>query len=81
MTNEEFIKSISLEGEIWKDVIGYEGLYMVSSFGRVISLERKVSNGKSFRIVPFTIKKPNIINDRVNYKRMDGLNKNKNFVV
>lgn len=56
MTNEEFIKSISLEGEIWKDVIGYEGLYMVSSFGRVISLERKVSNGKSFRIVPFTIK-------------------------
>ena len=25
MTNEEFIKSISLEGEIWKDVIGYEG--------------------------------------------------------
>lgn len=71
MTNEEFIKSISLEGEIWKDVIGYEGLYMVSSFGRVISLERKVSNGKSFRIVPFTIKKPNIINDRVNYKRYE----------
>lgn len=71
MTNEEFIKSISLEGEIWKDVIGYEGLYMVSSFGRVISLERKVSNGKSFRIVPFSIKKPNIINDRVNYKRLD----------
>lgn len=71
MTNEEFIKSISLEGEIWKDVIGYEGLYMVSSFGRVISLERKVSIGKSFRIVPFSIKKPNIINDRVNYKRYE----------
>ena len=31
MTNEEFIKSISLEGEIWKDVIGYEGLYILSS--------------------------------------------------
>ena len=71
MTNEEFIKSISLEGEIWKDVIGYEGLYMVSSFGRVISLERKVSNGKSFRIVPFSIKKPNIINDSQNYKRFE----------
>ena len=71
MTNEECIKSISLEGKIWKDVIGYEGLYMVSSFGRVISLERKVSNGKSFRIVPFSIKKPNIINDRVNYKRYE----------
>lgn len=40
MTNQEFIESISLEGEIWKDVIGFEGLYMISSFGRCISLER-----------------------------------------
>lgn len=56
MTNKDFIKSISLEGEIWKDVIGYEGLYMVSSFGRVISLERQVPNGKSYRTLPFTIK-------------------------
>lgn len=71
MTNKDFIKSISLEGEIWKDVIGYEGLYMVSSFGRVISLERQVPNGKSYRTLPFTIKKPNIINDRVNYKRYE----------
>lgn len=35
MTNEEFIKSISLEDEIWKDVVGYEGLYKVSNFGRI----------------------------------------------
>ena len=40
MTNEEFIKSISLEGEIWKDVIGYEETYMVSSYGRVVFKER-----------------------------------------
>lgn len=45
MTNEEFIKSISLEGEIWKDVVGFEGLYMVSSLGRVISLSRPTFNG------------------------------------
>lgn len=38
MTNEEFIQSISLEGEEWKDVVGYEGLYMVSSLGRVASI-------------------------------------------
>ena len=37
MTNEEFIKSVSLEGEEWSDVVGYEGLYKVSSFGRIIS--------------------------------------------
>ena len=26
--------------EIWKDVVGYEGLYQVSSLGRVKSLDR-----------------------------------------
>lgn len=41
MTNEEFIKNVSLEGEEWRDVVGFEGLYMVSSFGRVISLKRE----------------------------------------
>jgi hypothetical protein len=45
MTNEEFIKSVSLEGEIWKDVVGYEGYYMVSSFGRLASLGRLVRFG------------------------------------
>ena len=33
------------KGEIWKDVPGYEGLYMVSNFGRVKSLSRLVYNG------------------------------------
>ena len=46
MTNKEFIKSISLEGEIWKDVIGYEGTYMVSSKGRICSLGRLLINSK-----------------------------------
>lgn len=36
MTNEEFIESIRLEGEEWRDVVGYEGFYMVSSFGRIL---------------------------------------------
>lgn len=30
--------------EIWKPVIGYEGLYEVSSFGRVRSLDRTVND-------------------------------------
>ena len=41
MTTEEFIKSISLEGEEWRDVVGFEGYYIVSNFGRVASLPRK----------------------------------------
>lgn len=30
--------------EIWKDIQGYEGLYQVSNFGRVKSLDRKLKN-------------------------------------
>lgn len=39
--------------EIWKDVIGYEGLYQVSNFGNVRSVDRVIhlSNGQS-RFVP-----------------------------
>ena len=47
MTNEEFIKSISLEGEIWKEVDGTNSCYAVSSFGRVISLSHLVRGGHS----------------------------------
>jgi hypothetical protein len=31
----------NLEQEIWKDVLGLEGMYQVSNFGRVKSLSRK----------------------------------------
>lgn len=30
------------EKEVWKDVIGYEGMYQVSTFGRVRALEREI---------------------------------------
>ena len=41
MTNEEFIQSIALLGEEWRDVVGLEGLYAVSSEGRVASMRTK----------------------------------------
>lgn len=63
MTNEEFLKSITLEGEMWKDVAGYEGCYMVSNFGRVMSLGREVPNSdKSNRIIRPSIMSLNIKN-------------------
>lgn len=37
MTNQEFIESISLSNEEWRDVVGFEGRYAVSSFGRVVT--------------------------------------------
>lgn len=59
MTNEEFIESISLEGEIWKDIIGYENLYAISNYGRVASFQRYVvgSRRKCMRINPHRIMK------------------------
>lgn len=37
-------------GEIWKDIKDYEGLYQISSLGRVRSLDRLVSIHNSMRI-------------------------------
>jgi hypothetical protein len=45
--------------EIWKDVPGYEGLYQVSSLGRVKSLSRLKTNGKSTHISKDLIMSPN----------------------
>lgn len=45
MTNEEFIKRRTLEGEEWRDVVGFEGLYMVSNLGRILSIPRSRCHG------------------------------------
>ena len=40
-----------MENEIWKDVVGYEGLYQVSNLGRVRGLDRLVKHsGEHMRI-------------------------------
>ena len=45
--------------EIWKNIKGYEGLYQVSNMGRVKSLERKNSQGRTVkeRILKPAVKK------------------------
>src|SRR3990172_1430483 len=35
--------------EIWKDVVGYEGMYRVSNLGSVKSLDRKIKNRCRFK--------------------------------
>lgn len=35
-----------MENEIWKPIVGYEGIYEVSNLGRVKSLERIIPQGK-----------------------------------
>ncbi len=48
---------IETEKEIWKDVVGYEGLYQVSNLGRVKSLARSV-------ISHYTDRKPIVTTNR-----------------
>ena len=38
-----------MEGEIWKDIVGYEGLYQCSNKGRIKSLDRTVATKKGSR--------------------------------
>ena len=37
-----------MEGEVWKDVVGYEGLYQVSNLGRVKSLDKVISTRNGY---------------------------------
>lgn len=51
--------------EVWKDVVGYEGIYQISNLGRVKSLEREVNIklfniGWSKRKIPESIRKQTI---------------------
>lgn len=39
MTNQEFLESITLDGEEWRGIVGYDGRYVVSNFGRIASFE------------------------------------------
>ena len=43
--------------EIWRDVVGYEGLYQVSNLGRVKSLPRTTTKGKTLKIQVNSINK------------------------
>ena len=59
MTNQEFIESIALEGEEWREVVGYDYEYKISSFGRLVSLhKRKVTKNGSILIRNPKILKP-----------------------
>lgn len=67
--------------EIWKDIKGYEGLYQVSNFGRIKSLERVTKYRNSKRVLREKIK-GDFIGKR-GYKRVeltkDGISKKYNL--
>lgn len=45
INNEKWVDIKDFPYEIWKDISGFEGLYKISSFGRIKSLKKKTING------------------------------------
>ena len=45
-------------GEEWRDIKGYEGYYMVSNFGRIFSIERKIRKWDGMRTLKGGVLKP-----------------------
>ena len=56
-----------MKTEIWKDIVGYEGMYQVSSFGRVKSFKRTVTYGERYHTVCSRIKKQTLKKKKEKY--------------
>lgn len=71
------------DAEIWCDVNGYEGLYQVSNHGNVLSLSRKVKQGKygKTRVVEEKVMKPNDNGHGYLVVPLSSCSKRKNFYV
>lgn len=61
------------EIEIWKDVVGWEGFYLVSNFGRIRSLDRIVKGGsnQNGRLIKGRIRKTIISKGYVSVNLLD----------
>ena len=60
----KFLKRLWTSGlgtkEIWKDIKGYEGIYQISNFGRVWSLERRVNTWNGYKTIEEKEIKPSV---------------------
>lgn len=65
--------------EVWKDVVGYEGLYQVSNLGRVKSVERYKDNNGTKQLVKEKIKATR--KDKQGYLLLDLYKNNKSKTV
>ena len=60
-----------MEAEIWKDIPGYEGLYQVSNFGRVKSLERVIKTKSRWGFVISKSVNESILSNILNNKYLN----------
>lgn len=47
--SERWLQLEDLDGEIWKDVVGYENLYEVSNYGRIKTNKNKTTSSARFK--------------------------------
>lgn len=59
-------KEVLLEGEIWKEIPGTNGVYHISNYGRLKSYRRDTKNGKIMRLAQ--VKGFNTANIKINGK-------------
>ena len=72
--NRSILINQEKENEEWHDVVGWEGLYLVSNMGRVKSLERKVKTCGTKRNYTIRTVKEHILKrsiDKTGYYRVD----------
>lgn len=70
-----------MKEEVWKDIEGYEGLYQVSNFGRVRSLDRYVNHPKGKVLKKSKIISPGINKHNYKYVTLSKSNNKKTFRV
>ncbi len=75
MRNFSYISNM----EIWKDIIGYEGMYQVSNLARIKSVERLKSNGNGMQLQPEKIKDIQTHLNGYKYVNLYKDNKNKTY--
>jgi hypothetical protein len=67
--------------EIWKDILGYEGLYQVNDYGNVKSLSRTITKGNITYVTKDRILKQSIDSQGYPYVNLSDYKKQKTFRV
>lgn len=70
-----------LQNEIWKDVVGFEGLYQVSNLGRIYIMDKRLFGCTGYRLVKGKIAKLQIDKKGYFMKMFTGINGKKNMFI
>ena len=81
MKNVHILSTDKASREVWKDVVGYEGLYQVSDYGNVKSLSRTITKGNITYVTKDKILKQSVDSVGYPYVNLSDYKKQKTFRV